>query len=464
MKILILVITGLILFVGLAGLRGLCEPDEGRYAEISREMVEGGDWFVPRLNYIKHLHKPPLVYWVTAVSFSCFGENEFTARLPVALIGILGLIITYLLAVKITGSKKTGLFSGLILATIMQYFTWTQVLSSDLVFSFFILLAIYGFWNRNYLFYIGMALAFMVKGPVAVIVPILIIVIYLLFTREWSFFKKNQVIKGILLFLLIVSPWFIYICINNPGLAKYFILHQSLERLFSETHGRGGNPLYFVPIVLLGGLPWIVFLPWAVKVKDKTNTFLLIWLIVPVIFFSFSRSKLPGYILPIYPAMAIIIGSYIEKRMCYKLFYIVFTSACSIYLVAVGLLPMHEEDLGNNLSIRKPAGIILEYGFSEDMIINYRCFMQGLPFYLRKRIILVEKDRETQFEGNKDVLKEFVISDGDAFFDAIEDDQVVWCFTKEKDYEDLKNDSPFEWYPVWNKSEYVLLCNKEVNI
>lgn len=471
MRVIVLIIISSVLFLILLGLRGLCEPDEGRYAEIAREMVESGDWLTPRLNYIKHFHKPPLVYWLVSSSLLFLGMGEFAARLSVALLGIFGLVITYLLSIRMGRDKKASFLSALVLATTMQYFIWTQVLSSDMVFSFFMLVAFYGFWTKGYVFYLGIALGFMTKGPVAVIISGLVIGIYTLITRE-KIFRMKQFLIGLVLFLAIVSPWFIYVCLKNPGLFKYFMFYQSLDRMFTSLHGRTGNIFYFIPVVIIGGLPWLLFLPWALRaLKDRVGLprpvqgqglFLLLWIFVPIIFFSFSGSKLPGYILPIYPALAIIIGSYLGEKKFYRLFSAICVLSCIVYLAGTGVMPRFEEKLGDNLSIRKPADIINKYGSRKDRVINFRCFLQGLPFYLERRIILVEKTRETQFEEDKDALKEYLFPSAEEFFSRLKSDERIWCFSKRKDYPDLLKISPVPLYEVWEGSEYILISNYEI--
>lgn len=457
MRVIALIIIGVILFFTFLGFRGLCEPDEGRYAEISREMRESGDWLTPRLNYIKHFHKPPLVYWLVNLSFLFFGMNEFTARLPVAILGVIGMVITYLLSIRMGRDKTASFFSSLVLVTTLQFFIWTQVLSSDMVFGFFILLAFYGFWTRSYLFYFGVAMAFMIKGPVGVIVPCLVIGVYILVTKE-GFFEIKKFLLGGIMFFIITSPWFIYVCNKNPGLFRYFLFFQSLDRLFTDIHGRGGNILYFIPVLIIGGLPWILFMPRVLRIKDSVSLFLFLWLVIPIIFFSFSGSKLPGYILPVYPAMAIFTGGYLGKKRFYKLFSGLFI----VYLVGTGILPRFEDRLGDNLSIRKPASIIKKFGDKEDKIVNFRCFLQGLPFYLGKRIILVEKDREIQFEEDVGIHKDYLIPNLDEFFENLKDGEHFWCFTKLEDYSDLKKGSPMPLYEIWKASGYILVSNYEI--
>ncbi len=459
---LLLLITG-VLFLSFLGLRGLCEPDEGRYAEIAREMTESGDYFTPRLNYIKHFHKPPLAYWLVAASFNVFGQNEFTARLPVALLGIGGVLICYFFARRLGLSATGAWWSALVLATSLQYFIWTQVLASDMFFSFFLFLALAGLSSvllgkesrLIYLFYLGMGLAFLVKGPVAVIIPFLVLLVYVVLTREWGLFKRLKIFPGLCIFLLIAVPWFVYVCRQNPGLWNYFVFYQSVQRLLTTAHGRKGGLLYFIPVLLLGGLPWIVFLPAAIKrslsFDKRIKLFLLLWIIVPLVFFSLSRSKLPGYILPVYPALAVLIGGYIQQRTGRRVFALIAIISAVLYLGVIMVLPKFEERLGNNLSIRRPAQMIISERQAGDKIVNFRCFFQGLPFYLQEEVILVEEGRETQFEGL--LSAEYTLAE-------LNDGGRFWCFTPVDDFAEIKEKGEIPTNIVWEASDYVLFTNR----
>lgn len=456
MRLLAVVIIGIVLFMPFLGLRGLCEPDEGRYAEIAREMIESGDFITPHLNYIKHFHKPPLIYWLVAFSFQIFGENEFAARFPAALFGVLGLVLVYLLALKLGCDKRKAFFASLVLASCGQYFVWTQVLSSDMILSVLVLLAFYGFFSKNILFGIGMGLGFMVKGPIAVIIPILVLLAYRFASKEKYSFGKFFIIQNIAVFLVIALPWYIYVSVKNPGLFKYFIFFQSVERMLSKVHGRHGSILYFIPIFLIGTVPWIAFLPKIFKNKSNLYKLLIIWIVCPIVFFSFSKSKLPGYILPVYPAFAILIGSYFGEKKTNKLFYSIFAVFCLLSLVSITVLPKYEEKLGGNLSIRKPAEIINRNCGPNDTVINYKCFLQGLPFYVKKRVVLIQHPRETQFENKQSDYKDYLAEDLKSYWQTQNIQGNYWIFTRKDDVEDLKENTPFPLSEVWSASGYAL--------
>jgi hypothetical protein len=206
-------------------------------------------------------------------------------------------------------------------------------------------------------------------------------------------------------------------------------------------------------------------LPFVFKrfnIKDKQVLFLALWFIVPLVFFSFSRSKLPGYILPVLPSMALLVGRYLALKNLFKLSYMIFGTFGIIYLIGIGILPKYEESFGDNFSTRKPAAIIKKHASESDKIINFRCFLQGLPFYVNKRVILVQKKRETQFEENNDSFKGYFYEDMKSFSEDLKNGERFWCFCKQKDYEDMVKLSPLQLYEIWESNKYVLVSNKPI--
>jgi 4-amino-4-deoxy-L-arabinose transferase-like glycosyltransferase len=299
------------------GSYSLKEPDEGRYAEIPREMVESGDYLVPHLNYVRYFEKPPLLYWMTALSFKAFGANEWSFRTPNALVAFFCVLVTYLFAARWFG-YRTALLSSLMLISSFGFFALAHIVTTDMLLAvllFISLLCFYEFYRRErplflYFFFALLALAVLAKGPVALILMIGTIILFLLTERRISFLKNMASVKGIFLFFLIAAPWFILISLKEKEFFQFFFIDQHIMRFLTTKHRRSGPIYYFIPVLFGGLFPWSFFIPRAIislwRVKELRLLF--IWSAVVFIFFSLSGSKLPPYILPIFPALSIIIA------------------------------------------------------------------------------------------------------------------------------------------------------------
>lgn len=316
----ILAFSYLFFFYNLGGY-SLKEPDEGRYAEIPREMVEQGDYLVPHLNYVRYFEKPPLLYWVTAGSYKLFGASEWSFRFPNALIALLCVIVTYLFMAR-WFSWKTAFLSSLILMTSFGFFALARIVTIDMLFAFLLfacLSCFYEFYREKrplflYLFFTALALSVLAKGPVAIVLLAVTLVVFLYTERNLSFLKEMVSAKGLLLFGLVAAPWFILMCMKEKEFFQFFFVDQHLLRFLTSKHKRSGPLYYFIPVVLGGLFPWSVFIPRAVvrlwRVREIRLFF--IWSLVVFTFFSVSGSKLPPYILPIFPALSIILGYLFE--------------------------------------------------------------------------------------------------------------------------------------------------------
>ena len=309
----------------------LLEPDEGRYAEIAREMLEKMDFITPHLNYVKYFEKPPLLYWLNALSISLFGRNEFAVRFPSALAGLLTIVLTYHIGSKIFG-RREGLFSALVLGTSVGFLAQARMNIIDMTLTLCMtaslgcfLIAVQDGEKRRglnfHLFYLFSALAVLAKGLIGIVLPVGIIFLYVVITRKTRLFREMRLITGVPLFLLLCAPWFILVSIKNPEFAHFFFIHEHLERFLTKVHGRYQPPWFFIPILLGCMFPWSLFLPAAVRrLKwEKTSSdsapllFLSLWVIVIFCFFSMSGSKLVPYILPVFPAVALLIGRAFSK-------------------------------------------------------------------------------------------------------------------------------------------------------
>jgi 4-amino-4-deoxy-L-arabinose transferase-like glycosyltransferase len=311
--------------------RKLVRPDEGRYAEIPREMVASGDWVTPRLNGIKYFEKPALQYWATAVGYEVFGEHHWTARIWPALTGFGGILLAYFLGARLWG-RREGLLAGAILGSALLYNVMGHVITLDMSLSFFLQVAWTGFILANveptkakrwmHMAWIGLALAFLSKGLVAGVLTGGVLVAYSILNRDAGPWKRITPVSGLLLFLAVAAPWIIAVSLANPEFPHFFFIHEHFERFLTKVHHRYQPDWYFIPMYLLGALPWAFLLlhamakSWTERVVGKFNPerFLVLWIVLTFAFFSVSSSKLPPYILPIFPAMALLGG-----RVLYEL-------------------------------------------------------------------------------------------------------------------------------------------------
>ncbi|KPC55058.1 glycosyltransferase family 39 protein [Amantichitinum ursilacus] len=308
------------------GYRKVITPDEGRYAEIAREMVVSGDWLTPRLNGIKYFEKPALQYWATAASYSVLGQNEFAARLWTGLTGFAAVLFAFFVSRKLWG-ERVGLTAAMVLGSCTWWMANGHFNSLDMGVSAFMSIAMGAFMlaqrdaaskteNRNYMLlcWAAMGLAVLSKGLIGIVLPGAVLVLYSLINLDARLWLKLHIGKGLLLLLLITAPWFVAVSQANSEFAYFFFIHEHFQRFLTTEHHRTGAWWYFVPYLLAGLMPWLSVLPqalrqgWAKSAGEhfQPNRFLLIWAVFIFVFFSRSDSKLPSYILPIFPALAML--------------------------------------------------------------------------------------------------------------------------------------------------------------
>jgi 4-amino-4-deoxy-L-arabinose transferase-like glycosyltransferase len=318
---------------GTLGERKLIKPDEGRYGEIPREMVASGDWLTPRLNDLKYFEKPPLQYWATAAAFSLFGVSEWATRLWGALCGFAGVLLAWFVGRRLYG-EEAGLAAAAALAGAALYAVTSQVATLDMSTAFFLSLAVFATLlaqldgtppraRRAWMLagWAAMALAVLSKGLIGIVLPMGAVALYILWQRDFGLLRRLHILPGAALFLAIAAPWFVAVSAANAEFARFFFVHEHFERFLTTQHERGGPLWFFVPVLLLGFLPWLLSLVgglWRAARRAETGAFrptrfLLAWCAVVFAFFSVSGSKLPPYILPIFPALALLAGSQLAQ-------------------------------------------------------------------------------------------------------------------------------------------------------
>ena len=326
-KLLIIFIVTLLLFFYKIGYRPLWESDEAMHGQIAKEMVLQGDWITPTYDGIPFYDKPILHFWMVMLCFSLFGINEFSARFPSAILGLGGVLLVYLWASRIY-SRRAGILSSLVLATSIEYIILSRNVIHDMSLSFFITLCLFLF-HYSYkkqtitqptlvLFFASLGCAVLAKGPIGVLLPALIIAVFLLLSKKGAFLLNKNIFWGILIFLMFSLPWYIAMALKNPTYLESFLLEGNLYRFFS-AHPVHQQPLYYyLPVIAVGFFPWIIFLPAACvyqirsyfAVRSSDTQFMFIAALFPLIFFSLSRTKLPTYIFPAFPPLAILVGTF----------------------------------------------------------------------------------------------------------------------------------------------------------
>jgi len=307
--------------------RKLVRPDEGRYAEIGREMAQSGDWITPHLNGLKYFEKPPLQYWATAAAFRLFGDSHWGARWWPATTTFACVLLMFWAARRLYGDEDIALSAAATLGGCTGFVINSHINTLDGGLAAFLTLALLGFLlaqrpgapqkeNRNWMLVVwaALALAVLSKGLIGVVLPGAVLTLYLLIERDWPMLARLHFGKGLALFLLIVAPWFIAVSLTNDEFARFFFIHEHFERFLTKVHRREGGWYYFIPILLFGSMPWLPFIVARLRDGWRRNgasgilqplRLLLLWTGFIFLFFSVSSSKLPSYILPVFPALAL---------------------------------------------------------------------------------------------------------------------------------------------------------------
>jgi 4-amino-4-deoxy-L-arabinose transferase-like glycosyltransferase len=370
---LLLLAAGIALTLPNLGVPSLWDIDEGHNAEAAREMLDSGNWLVPTFNFQLRDHKPPLLYWLQIAAYERFGVNEFAARLPSALAALTAVLLTYELGRLMFGSG-VGFLAGLVLASAAMFCASAHFANPDALLDALTLATLFIFWwsmtrstgtarlnGRGWLVPAGiiMGLAVLTKGPVGLLLPSAVIGLYVLWSRRLRFLLDYRLALGVISFVLVAVPWYAWIAAETKGeFTRGFFLTHNFGRFLSPMENHRGPIYYYVIALLLGFAPWSPFLILAVFYslfsrirphlnKDKETRrqgdrekqtgdnamagspclpvslspglqslsplrFLACWLLVYLVFFSLSGTKLPNYILPAYPAVAILTGRFLN--------------------------------------------------------------------------------------------------------------------------------------------------------
>ena len=344
----VLLVLFVILYFYRLGSVGLIDVDEPRYAEAGREMLESGNWIVPYFNYSVRFDKPIFFYWLEAISMKIFGVNEFSARLPSALTAFLCVSMVFMF-LKTFYDSSFAFFGAIILMSSFEFMGLSRFSVTDMTLAAFISSSIISFFlgyheiinshrffksqitEFSYWYIIGfifLALAVLTKGPVAVLILALVFLPFFWWIGKLDyFFKSSSFWIGFILFLVLIVPWYLIVHFATDGeFTKIFFGVHNLNRFTSVVSGHKGSIFYFIPVILIGFLPWTFFFPQAVfsllkkglrslqsSTSEQVPWFCLWWFVVIFVFFSFSKTKLLTYILPLFPALSVIISFWFNE-------------------------------------------------------------------------------------------------------------------------------------------------------
>ena len=374
----------------LLGHRGLNEPDEGRYAEIAREMAVSGDWLVPHLNGFEHFQKPPLIYWATALSFKLFGFTEWAARLPSALAAWGTVILTFFLTRRKWDATRAHVACTMLIS-MLGLFISARLLIPDTTMAFWIIASITALsFERRGWFFVCMGLGFLTKGPMAIVVPLAAAV-----GRSLSGARRKNWpwVTGLLATLLISLSWFLIMAAQKPELFDYFLRYELVERFASTSHGRSRPWWFFLPVLLVALLPWTISLPKLIKktwlqLKSRNLSprqgLLVGWVLIPLVILSLAGSKLPTYILPLLPGLAIGLSAFWTSPRRTLTFAM---PAIATWIAIIALSGPGNDSLGRQASLRNLSATLsalLHEKPAEVFVCGTRA--HGLEFYLQQLV------------------------------------------------------------------------------
>ncbi|MFH0907682.1 MAG: glycosyltransferase family 39 protein [bacterium] len=532
---LILFAVALVAIFWRLGERGLNEPDEGRCAGIANEMYRSGDWLTPRLYNQGHFNKPPLLYWSSAALFHVAGVNETTARLPAALAGLATLLLTWLIGRRMFDTD-TAFGAGLILLTSPLFFAMSRLIDPNMLLTCWITLAMWAAiaWIQDgrrihlWIFYIAIALSFLTKGPVGVAIASLALAGYALRRPEslpWRpFLAAGPLAVG---FVLALS-WFFVVALRNPDLFDFFLRQELFDRIFTKQHHRGEPVLFYFAIIPAAMLPWLPAMlrsiaqaakqfrtDWAVRL-------LSFWVLLPTIMFSLAGSKMPAYILPLLPPLALLaahallrtpvpawfsrvqLGTAVTVALALPLVMAIhegrihgwqhpvwtasdalwllpaalaagaymFTkgvhriTACAVvllcaFLLTLGVMTRNELKIGPHTTVRGMCRVLQSQLQPGDRVALLARFPRGLSFYLDHPITIPEDKFELQVPSDRERLKDTLFSDPIEVYQWFDSTQRVFLITNDKAVSNMMTVVRTKPHEVYRDDRYLAVRNFE---
>jgi len=523
------------------GAHPLMETSDARYSEIAWEMVDSGDWVTPRMNGAIHLDKPPLAYWLGATGLALFGHSERAVRLPMAIAATATLLLVLYLGRWLFGGR-TGLLALLLLGTAPLFVFMARLFTTDLYLTLWVVAAYVAFL-RGYAapepqrgwaiaFAAALALGMMTKGPVVLLHTLVPILPYHFLWGIRGRLRRFFSPPAIATFVLIVAPWFLLVWVRHPDLWAFYFNQELVGRVTGDALGRRQPFYYFAKILLIGFLPWIFWLPSLARrsgdgidrqppVPDA-DRLLLLWAILPFVVLSIIRSKLPPYILPLIPALALWAGARLDDslrqtRPPWPKGFVAFTALTAV--VAIGgiaaVVGQHDRWHPTTLPVlvvsfalvvaslfafalswrgrsRATTFVALlcvaatlnltgihflpntktKYRYypladrlagqlaADDEVVTYRYYLRGLPFYLQRTVTVADYERFPHpLDPSPDLDGHHLQSDA-ALAQLFAGDKRIWVIVADEDIADLQGIVATPLFEVARSAQFRLLCNR----
>jgi 4-amino-4-deoxy-L-arabinose transferase len=419
------------------GSRGIWEPDEGRYTDISVQMLRTGEFLQPAYNdEFGHFAKPPLAYWAIAGGIRLLGWNEWGVRLANALAFAGTVLVVFALAGTITPARPW--LPPLVYASSLLPFAAANVVTTDTLLAFWEALAVLGFveWWKSIevrprisgvlLMWFGFAMAFLTKGPPGLL-PLLAIVSFAAIVNGKRAVAGLFPVAGIAIFAVFGLGWYVAVASTHPGLAAYFLSDEVVKRIATGAHHRNaqwyGAFAVYVPTLILGTLPWthalfrgawtlprkVLSRPWwrEKAARDPWGAFLALWLLLPLAVFFVSRSRLSLYILPLFPALALMTARRLPERAPRRTDFVLVALWMTVLVALKGGASLYPYKRDSRPLAREIAAHALPAPY-EVVFIETTPFW-GVSLYLKcevEHVRLAPSSSPMDYDDGEDLLKE----------------------------------------------------------
>jgi len=524
------------------GAHPLMETSDARYSDVAWEMVDSGDWVTPHMNGAIHLDKPPMAYWLGATGLTLFGHSERAVRLPLAIAATATLLLVLYLGQWLFG-RRAGLLALLLLGTAPLFVFMARLFTTDLYLTLWVV-ATYVAFLRGYVtpeprrrwavaFAAALALGMLTKGPVILLHTLVPILPYHFLWGERGRLRPFFSRTAIAAFVVILAPWFLVVWAQNPDLWRFYFHQELVGRVTGDALGRRQPFYYFAKILLVGFLPWIFWLPSLARQSGDAiarhrlpvpyaDRLLLLWAMVPFVVLSIIPSKLPPYILPLIPALALWAGAQLDSALRQtrppspKAFVVFAALAAAVAIAGVVALVgqrhrWHPETLlPIGVSFALVVASLVAFAFSwrgrsraatfvallcvaftlnltaihflpntktkyryypladvlakqladDDEVVTYRWYFRGLPFYIRRTVTIADYPRFPHpLDASPDLDGHDLQSDA-ALAQFFASDKRIWVIVADEDLADLQRIAATPLFEIGHNAQFRLLCNR----